>query len=209
MRPIFLSLFSKTLLLLMACFAFQGTLVAEVTDPETNFSFPEQIVLQQEPKDATLLLTGVTTRKKTGIKIYSIASYADQAISFRGRDPFDVLMQTKLPKQLNLKWVRTVDSARLKEGFMETFENVFTYDEFLEYAPLFESFLKVFDQGVKKGDEHVFRILEGKKVLAYFNGELISTVTSKTFARKLYADWLGDKAIVDRDELISLIPNSF
>ena len=66
--------------------------------------------------------TGVATRKKFFVKVYSVASYLQDGAN-PGGDVVQAIMQDQKAKQLTLKWVHEASPEKVQDGYRESFRN--------------------------------------------------------------------------------------
>jgi len=170
-----------------------GFCSADVVDKATGESFPGQVSFD----DYTLNATGVSTRKKLMFKVYSVASYLQENGDTSG-DKFQQIMNPKNAKQLILVWVRDVDAAKVQGGFKNSLKS--------NAAPAAETdtFVSFFSD-VSKGDKHVLRWIPGDEIEVEINGSSAGTIKNEAFAKALWMIWFGNKSVVKRDQLVSLM----
>lgn len=191
-------------LFLSACVLCVSILSAqEVTDKATGATFPDTISINQGGKDFTLKATGVSTRKKFFVKVYSVASYVEDGAGLTQSDAFDKILEPGKMKQLTLKWVRAVDEAKIKEGYNETFNKIVANGNgsLKEFADKYVSFFGA----VNNGDVHEIRWTPENVVVVLINGQEKGTIESEAFAKVLWQIWFGKASVVNRDQLISLL----
>jgi hypothetical protein len=175
-----------------------------VTDRATGISFPREVSFESKGKNYQLQATGVATRKKLIIKVYSIASYL-QKDAQGGPSVLDQILSDENAKQLSMKYVRNVNVNQIQDAFRDSFKKVFQGQEGNpQLQGTIETFLRLFNQGVSSGDEYVFRWLPGGVVDVLINGNRVGGVTNAAFAKGLWEIWLGSNSIVRRDDLLSL-----
>lgn len=176
-----------------------------INDSATGEVFPQKVEFEHDGKTYQLDCTGVTTRKKFFIKVYSIASYMQQGTVSSGSDKFQAFLQDNNAKQLTLKFVRDVDAARITDAFREHFQHVLTDAEQAKLKSEIDTFIHFFDHNVSKGEQQVLRWLPGGYVEVIINGNKVGSITNKDFAKGLWSIWFGPKSVVDRNSLVSLI----
>jgi len=174
----------------LLCFSFCS---ADVVDKATGESFPSQVSFG----DYTLDATGVSTRKKLMFKIYSVASYLQENGDKSG-DKFQQIMNPENAKQLTLIWVRDVNAAKVQDGFKNSLMS--------NSAPVADAdkFVAFFSD-VTKGDEHVLRWTPGGTIDVLINGSKAGSIENEEFAKSLWSIWFGNKSVVKRDQLVSLL----
>lgn len=189
------------LTLFCACSAFAES---EVTDKATGESFPASVSFKSEGKDYQLEATGVSTRKKLIIKVYSVAHYL-QKDATAGSDNLQTILSDLNAKQLSIKWVRAVPEDKVQEGYSESFKTAIQDPAYTKAQTAIKTYLAFFDQDVKKGDEHIIRWIPGGTIEVLINGTTAGTIKDPEFAKGLWNIWFGTKSVVKQDALMSLM----
>lgn len=174
----------------------------DVRDSTTGTTFPSTVSFQHEGKTYNLQATGVATRKKLIINVYSVAHYLQEGAEPLS-DKLEEIMSDKNAKQLTLKWLRNVDAKRVQDGYRESFQKAG-----IDYSHLesdINQYIQFFSQDVQKGDEHVLRWLPEGYVEVLINGSTAGSITDTAFARALWRIWFGQNSVVNRNNLISLM----
>jgi len=192
-------------ILFLCCFVATG-FAEEIIDSSTAERFPKDVSFTHEGKDYHLQCTGVSTRKKFFVKVYSVASYLQEGAQKEGAsDKFQLLLQDNIAKELQLKWVHEAPVAKIQEGYRESFKQIFSAEQYAEMQSQIEDYLKFFDHDIQKGDQQVIRWLPGGYIEVIINGATIGHLTSKEFAQGLWSIWFGPKSVVDRNQLTMLL----
>lgn len=177
---------------------------SSVVDSATGEVFPSTVSFDFGGNHYDLQATGVATRKKFFVNIYSVAHYL-QTGAISNADKIEQILQDNLAKQLTMKWVRAVNADKVQEGFQESFKNSLLPTDFRRLQNEISQFLQFFSRDVKKGDEHVLRWIPGGHIQVLINGKTAGEITNKDFAVGLWDIWFGSKGAVDRNQLISLL----
>jgi len=185
---------------LMSASAFAAE---EVRDLSTGAVFPPTVTFEDNGKTYNLQATGVSTRKKFFVKVYSIASYLQEGAHKNGGDIIREILQDDNAKQLTLKWVRNAPVDKVKEGYVESFREVLGSD-YPKMQGQVDQFIQLFNNEIKKDDEHVLRWMPGGLIEVFINGHQVGSFTNKDFAKALWSIWFGQKSVVNRDALVSL-----
>lgn len=190
-----------SLLALVCLFAFSVGLysVDEIKDAATNVTFPKTVTFDYQGKNYTLQNTGVSTRKKFFIKVYSIASYIQDAAQLKGGNVFKNILDSKNAKQLTFIWVRNVEQKRVRDGYQESLDKVIPKGTL---AAEIDKFVNFFGD-VKTNDKHIIRWLPDGTVTIQINGTDRGDIKSEDFAKALWAVWFGDHSVVSRNQLVS------
>lgn len=177
----------------------------EIRDSSTGSFFPREVTVTYEGKSYTLQATGVATRKKFFVKVYSVAHYLQKDAFPVNGDKFAEILTDGKAKQLTIKWVHKADAKKVQEGYLESFKNSLTAEEFTGLKSKIEQYAHFFAADVQKGDEHILRWFPGGTIEVVINGEKAGSITDPAFAKGLWSLWFGDKSVVDRNQLISLM----
>lgn len=171
-----------------------------IQDSATGKSFPKKVSFDYQGKNYTLYATGVATRTKLIVKVYSVASYMEP-IGRQEGDVFEKILNNKGPKQLSIIWARNVDKGRVLEGYRESFGKAAGKDVMKQQLDQFLSFFG----DVRANDEHVLRWLPDGTLEVYINKEKKGSIKDEKFARSIWTIWFGKNSVVKRDSLISLM----
>lgn len=177
----------------------------EIRDSSSGTSFPRDISFDDNGKTIHLQATGMAVRKKFFVKVYSMAHYLQDGASVRQGNVLQEIMNDNRAKQITMKWLHEASAEKQKEGYMETFRKVLTENEFDQLQSDINQFISYFNQDAKKGDEYIIRWLPGGKIELMMNGKRVGSLKDKNFAKALWSIWFGDKSVVNRDNLISLV----
>ena len=170
----------------------------------SGVSFPSKVTINANGKEYTLNETGTSTRKKFFVKIYVIASYLDVASKVNASNKFEAFTNDAYAKQLTFKFVHEVSVDKIREAYSESLNNI---DPNLvsQLQGEIQKFIGFFNEPIPVGEEQIFRWLPGGNVEILINGKKVGNITNKAFAQALWSIWLGDKSVVNRDDLTSLI----
>ncbi len=186
-----------------ACFCAFNLYAEDIKDSSTGETFPREVSFDLGGKNYNLQATGVATRKKLIATVYSVASYVQDA-STLGSDKFAAILSNDRAKQLTLKWVRDVDSAKIQEGFKDSLKTSFGEEGYKAHEADINKFLGFFNHNVTKGEEQIIRSANGT-VEVLIGGNKVGEVSNPEVAQGIWKIWFGDKAVVDRNNLVSLV----
>lgn len=195
------------LTLICLCTLLTTFTFSEVRDSSTGENFPNEVSFEYQGKPLKLQITGVATRKKFFVSVYSVAHYLQDGALPKGVNKFQAILNGDKAKQLSFKWVRTVEAAKVKEGYDESFKKSLSPSEYAQVRNEITQFLNYFNQEVKQGDEQILQWLPDGKIEIIINGNKQGSINNPAFAKALWSIWLGDKAVVDREKLVSLLTN--
>lgn len=176
----------------------------DVKDNTTGDVFPSEVSIDHDGKTYHLDATGVATRKKFFVVVYSVAHYL-QRDAKTGEDKFQQILQDDAAKQLTIKWARNIPADKVQEGFMESFKKSLSPAELSKLQNNISQFVGFFNHEVNKGSETVIRWLPGGFVEVDVNGKLVGSFTNPEFAKGLWNIWFSQKGAVDRNQLTSLM----
>lgn len=170
-----------------------------IQDASTGVSFPQNVAFDYQGQQFRLSGTGVATRKKFFVKVYSIASYIEDPSRVEGGNIFQNILDYDKAKQLTFKWLRNASQRRVQDGYRESLEKVTSgsRDEINRFVSFFGN--------VTKGDTHILRWLPDNTITVMINGRTVGTIKSERFARALWSIWFGENSVVSRNKLVSKI----
>jgi hypothetical protein len=178
----------------------------EIKDNSTGISFPSEVSFDSNGKTYQLQATGVATRKKFFVKVYSVASYLQDATAKTANIAEEILNPNKA-KQLTMKWVREAPINKVQEGYIESFQNSLQPQAFNSLQNDINTFVLYFNQPVKAGDEHVLRWIPTDTIEVIINGKKVGEIKNEQFAKSLWTIWFGPRSVVNKDALLSLVQN--
>ncbi len=170
-----------------------------IKDRATGKSFPSTVNVMYDGKDQDLTATGVSTRKKFFVKVYSVAHYM-QDPQGRGNTAFNYILNSDKTKELSFIWVRDVSSKKLKDGYKESFNSAMGRGKSQSEI---NQFLNFFKNPVRNGDKHVFIWYPDNTIEVLINNESAGTIKNEAFAKGLWSIWFGKKSVVNRNDLVS------
>jgi len=173
----------------------------EVKDESTGLTFPEKVTIEKDGKTYQLSNTGVATRRKLIVKVYSIASYLQDG-AFKGGDKFAPLLGDEFAKEIIIKFNHDVSGEKLRASFEDALKSNLSQADYGSLQQQITQVLGVFND-VKPGDEYVIRALPGGYTAILQNGKELSSLTNSTFSKALWATWVGPNSVVKRDNLVT------
>lgn len=187
-------------------FAGSSHAANDITDKATGISFPEHVTFISNEKEYQLQATGVATRKKMVIKVYSVAHYLQDGVK-AGEDKIGTILNDDYAKQLTLKWAREVPADKIQETFKESLKNSIAPSSSGSIQEDINKFISFFGQDAKKGEELILRWIPGGTIEVVINGEEAGTISNVEFAKGLWNIWFGPHSVVNSNNLISLMHN--
>lgn len=182
-----------------------GYTLTEVKDNATGETFPPVVTFDHEGKTYHLQATGVATRKKLIVNVYSVAHYLQEGANKAASNIIEDIMSDNNAKQLTIKWVRGVEAKKVQDGYQESFQKALSESEFNQLQSDIGKYIQLFNHDVSKGDVHILRWFPGGYVEVILNGKQAGSFTSKEFAKGLWEIWFGPRSVVNRDNLVSLV----
>jgi len=148
--------------------------------------FPEETYIQTGP----LMLNGLGLREKTifRIGVYVAALYVVQ----KSKDA-NTILTSYTPKQLVLRFLRTVEGADLKQAWEEGFA-----DNAKAQLPALKERIEQLNGWMvtlKRGQELTFTYKPGVGIEVDVNGTVQGTVEGEDFATAFFAIWLGARPL--------------
>lgn len=175
---------------------------AEIVDQSTGASFPDQVTISYKDKEHILKATGVATRKKFFVRVYSIAHYMEDSNTLpSGTDKFTAVLNSPKIKQLISKWDRSVNQKRVVDAYRESFKKTLSSSEYSALQTDIDTYLSYFGS-VNKGDNYTLTWFPDGMLTVEINGEEKGVIQNPQFARALWGIWVGPKSVVSRNELI-------
>jgi chalcone isomerase-like protein len=194
---------------LIICFAFNGVSFANDERSEVNEDrqFPDNIIVDYNDEQLELNLTGMTIRKKFFMKIYSMAHYLEMSSGVSGFSDsndkiYENILQQKITKQISMVFLRTLKAEQIQKSLISGIKLNTNEEEYKQILPQLESFIRPITEDVNQSDEFVLRWYSNDTVVSTFQGEQISSIKDRTFARALWSIWFGRHSIVERSALI-------
>ncbi|MBA3815395.1 MAG: chalcone isomerase family protein [Parachlamydiaceae bacterium] len=179
--------------------------IAEVREGVIDEFFPSEVTFEYEGKPLRLQMTGESIRKKFFVNVYSVAHYLQEGPFDSGVSKFQAILNDDKAKQLTFKWLRTVEVAKVRDGYDESFKKILSQSEYAQLKNEITQFLSYYNVEVRKGDEHILRWLPRGNIEVIIKGNQVGNIINPAFAKALWSIWLGDKTVVDREKLVSLL----
>lgn len=173
-----------------------------IVDNSTGVAFPRQVSFDANNQQYQLEATGVATRKKLVVKVYSIAHYLQKGAA-QGGDKMQAIMSDKNAKQFTIKWVRDVAVDKVQGAYQEAFHKVFSQQDYASLQNEINQFTQYFNNEAHKGDEYVLRWIPEGTIEIIINGNKVGSVNNVRFAQGLWNVWFGPSSVVKVDDLTS------
>jgi Chalcone isomerase-like len=175
------------------------------TDKETNYSFPEKITTELNGKNYNLEATGVATRKKFFVKIYSVASYLQKPPANASGNILAQILSDENAKELTIKWARNVEGSKIQEGYYEAFKKDLPAKEYKALEKEINNFVKTLISDVVKGEIQRIRWFPGGIIQVTTENKVKGQIESKDFAKALWNIWFGPNSVVEKERLTSAV----
>jgi Chalcone isomerase-like len=162
-------------------------------------TFPLEVTVGEKQ----LQFTGEAIRFKYIVKVYELAHYmSDAHLGLIGNLTAEIL-ENKGVKQLTFRWLRDVQVRTFREGLQESFYKAVPDKQRRRVQGTLLQFIQLYDQDIKKGDEHRLIWLPDGRIILYINDLEKSSILNQEFAVALWSLWLGPQSIVDKKSLLS------
>lgn len=188
---------------LLLSVATVGLNAGTFTDSSTGISFPDEVTFEDNGTSYTLDATGVATRKKFIVKVYSIAHYMQDPQKTSSQNAFDEILNSDKAKQFTMIWARSVDSKKIRDAYEDAFDQVLSKNEQRQMKSEINKFLNFFKGDSNKNDKYIFRWLPGGKLLVNINGRNVGEIDNQKFAKAVWEIWFNPKSVVSRNRLVS------
>lgn len=162
--------------------AFATTEVAGVT-------LESPIKILHEKTTLELKLNGAGVRSKFFIDLYVGSLY----VTHISADTADILTQDNVAIRLNIT-SEMITSEKMRDAINEGFDNA-TAGESSAIRPQIDSFMALFSDEIKKGDQFTFVANKATGITAYKNGVAQATIEGEVFRQALLNIWLGNKPV--------------
>jgi len=174
-------------------------------NPPAQFS--DSVIINYDGDKFYLNLTGLTIRKKLFLKIYSMTHYIEKNTDVLGsnvseKDIYNSVLQHRGAKQISMVFMRSLSATQIKNSLLSGIKSNSDEDEFQQIRPSVEEFTRTISADVKENDQFVLRWLPNGTLVSLFQGQQISAIKDKQFAKVIWSIWFSDKSIVKRERLI-------
>lgn len=175
-----------------------------IRDNVTGITFPKKVSFDYQGKNISLDATGVATRTKLIVKVYSVAHYMEPLGNGKTKgNIFEEILDNNKAKQFTIVWLRNIEADKIIDGYRESFGKVLGQDVYSMQQQI-DEYLSFFGD-VQANDRHIIRWLPDGTIVVYFNKEKRGTIKDPGFARALWSIWFGKNSVVKRDNLVSYI----
>ncbi len=147
-----------------------------------------------EPKPA-LSPTGQSVRRAYLVKVYSIYHYAEPPL--RG----DVFTHAGL-RRVELVFALSVGPERLKDEIAKAMRDRATPEEWTRLQDSVRAFEAPITAGVSGGDRITLDWWPDGTLVTRFGERELSRIHDPAFAAAMWGLWLGERSLVDRDDLL-------
>ena len=176
-----------------------------IVDKSTGKTFPLHVSYSLGGKEWNLTETGVSTRTKFFVKVYSVAHYLQEGGNINKSNIFTQIFNDSLAKQLTLIWVRDADSKTIRNGYLDTLKQVFSQSQLHKFQPQIDQFLGFYSDDAKVNDQHILRWAPGGILQVEINGVVKGEIINVDFAHAVWGIWLSPKSVVNRNQLVSRV----
>ena len=180
----------KLMTLICACLSFATAFSYAnsdtIRDPTTNKNFPKFVTVEDNDSSYVLEATGILTRTKFFIKIYTVVHYLQNPVSGSQKSLFNQIFDDRNAKQLSFTWIYSVDAQRVQTTFLAAFQKNLSAEKQKALQHEIDQFLSYYSNGVNVNDTHNLRWLPGGLLEIEMNGELKGTFVNLEFAKAVW-----------------------
>ncbi len=192
--------------------------IDKFSETKNGNSFLNQLVVEHNHEQLNLSLTGLATRKKFFLNIYSMAHYIEQEPDVANQDilnsdnaankVYENILHSHRTKQISMVFLRSLKANQIKKSLLSSIQSNTSEEDYKVIQPQIDEFIEAIYSDVKKNDEFVIRWFPDGTVVALFAGQQISIIHSERFARTLWLIWFGENSVIDRKSLIEKLLTS-
>lgn len=148
----------------------------------------DQLEVQGQP----LQLNGAGVRKKMVFDVYVAALYTPRQTS-----DAQAVLNTKVPKRLQLTLLRTVEGRALVQSLKDGLQDNVSATQYAAYADKVKELEQILLQAqtAKAGEVITLDFLPGQGSKIQFQGRVLGVVSGDDFARDLLQIWLGKQPV--------------
>lgn len=180
---------------------------AAITEPKTEFAYPDRVAVTCDGQEVELVATGVGLREKTIMKVdvYTIVSYVATGADL-GADKGAGLVAAKTPKRVQMDLRRGFSREKLIGALVEVIEK--NYEDMTPFAAELEMFKGYFTRDAQEGDVIVFDYCPVNGLAVILNDEIIGMIEKPAFTEALWTVWFGAKPAADglKRDLLGALP---
>ncbi len=172
------------------------------TIEQSGRHFAKTVTVSDGTTEWTLHATGKATRKKLVIKVYAMVHYMDVAEFPSRSDAIAAALDGTHARRIEMEFVRGVGVDKVTHAYRAAFEKHTSSSEYKEIRPLVDQFIGYHTKDVADGDRFAFTAFPGGRVQFTIQGEEKPAIENQTFARALWAIWLGKGSVVKAKDLV-------
>ncbi len=189
----------RALLFLAACMLvpMQPTLA---NDGESAFN--DSVVIKHGDEQHRLFLTGETVRKKFFLDIYAMAHYLESRPAIINENIYQEILEAGGTKQISMVFQRDLRAEQIRDSLLKGLKSNSNKDEFLSIEPDIQAFMQAINQDVQANEEFTVRWLPNDNIESFYQGERISSIQNRLFAKTLWSIWFSNKSVIDREKLV-------
>ncbi len=196
-------------LIILICLLFSPGLFAEdvdvIVDESSGVEFPIKVTLENNGKMHELEATGVATRSKFFVKVYSVVHYMENPKKGSRKIVLEDILTDGKTKLLKYVWLRKVDTKRILDAYRESFSVTLTDEQRERLKPEIDRLLDYLSHNSDKGEVHEYRWYPDGVLEFWINGKKVGDFKNTEFVRGLWGFWFGPQSVVKRNDLIHRI----
>lgn len=158
-------------------------------------ALPAGLFAESAEPEPALSPTGKSVRRAYLMKVYSISHYAEPPL--RG----DVFTHAGL-RRVELVFALSVGPERLKNEIAKAMHDRATPEEWMRLQDTVRAFETPITAGVSAGDRITLDWWPDGTLVTRFGERELSRINDPAFAAAMWGLWLGERSLVDRDDLL-------
>jgi chalcone isomerase-like protein len=174
--------------------------------------FSNNVAISYNGEELELSLTGLTIRKKFIFNVYSMAHYIEKtnnsSFNTSDKDIYSTVLQYDGAKQISMVFMRSLTAKQIKESLTSGIKQNSAESEYQQILASVEIFNDAITADVKENDEFTLRWFPDGTLVSLFQGQEISTIKDRQFAKALWSIWFSEKSVINRETLIEKLLTS-
>ncbi len=141
--------------------------------------------------DETLILNGAGIRTKFWVEVYVGALYLRQ----KSNDWHAIIDELEEPMAIRLYITSNKVTAKKMEDATRVGFEKSTKGDIEPIKSDIDHFVGMFKRDIKVGDYYDIKYIPGKGIVAYYNGEYVTTTPGSAMKQALFGIWLSDNPV--------------
>jgi hypothetical protein len=106
-------------------------------------------------------------------------------------------------QQIDIVFARDLRAEQIKHALVAGIKRNSTYEQYRQIESSLAAFKHGITQDVKEGAHFRLRWQPDGRLLAVYESQTVIDIVDPLFARLLWSVWFGERAVIDRRELLS------